>query len=83
MQTMNTKPIRVGDVQVMAINKSTRLLALNIGINCKASEIFLLSSKVEAKEKLDRAFKYLVDEGFLISSPIHRWDIRVSANSKL
>lgn len=79
---MTAAPIQVGDVQVMAIHHGARLLELNIGINCKANELLLISSKMEAKEKLERAFKYLVDENFIISSPIHRWDIRVSASSK-
>jgi hypothetical protein len=82
MQQMIETPIQIGDVQVMGINRSTREMHLNIHIDCKADEIVLLSSKVEASEKLKRAFKYLVDEGYIISSPIHRWDIRVSAQSK-
>jgi hypothetical protein len=83
MTQMNTAPLQVGDVQVLGINRAVRHLSVNIKLNCKPTEIVLLSAKMEAKEKLDRAFKYLVDEGFIVASPIHRWNIEVFAQASL
>jgi hypothetical protein len=83
MQEMTTLPIQLGDVQVIGINRTSRELALNIKLDCKPQELVLISSKVEAKEKLEHAFRYLVNEGFIISSQSHRWNINVFAAAKI
>lgn len=82
MTQMNTSPIQIGDVQVVGINRVEMNLALNIALDCKPDELVLLSAKVEASEKLQRAFHYLVAEGFVIPSPLTRWTIQVFAQSK-
>ncbi len=81
MQQMNAAPILIGDVEVLVLDEPHRILALGIAINCKPAELLLLSSKLEAQEKLTRATKYLVDEGF-VTTPEEHWDIRVLAAAK-
>lgn len=68
---MNTAiPIQIGDVQVIDIHHDIRHLTMRIKLNCKPSEVVLISSRMEASKKLKQAFRYLVDEDFIISSPL-------------
>jgi len=82
---MNVKGIQIRDVRVVDFQPENNAMAFAIEIAVETpTDLMTFPAKMEAAEKMNRAFKYLVDEGF-IQDPlcnIGSWQIAVFANLK-